>query len=357
MKKIFVTGASGFIGSFIIEEALRRGFDVYAAVRKTTNRQYLKDERIHFVDFDISSKESLMASIKGMKWDYIVHAAGATKCLRREDFFRTNTLGTRFFAEALIELDAVPEKFIFLSSLSAFGAVREKMVQSSKFKVQDSKFKAYSEILDTDTPQPNTAYGESKIKAEEILDKMGDAMNIVTLRPTGVYGPREKDYFLMVDSIKKHVDFAVGYKPQEITFVYVQDLVNAVFLAIEKGLGGKKYFISDGNVYRSTDFSNLIRKELSKFKVQGSKFKVQSFMIRIKVPIWFLRLVCSCGEIWAKMTGKITALNKDKFNILKQRNWRCDITPAMEDLGYKPEYDLERGVRLTIEWYKKEGWI
>ena len=127
-------------------------------------------------------------------------------------------------------------------------------VQSSKFKVQDSKFKAYSEILDTDTPQPNTAYGESKIKAEEILDKMGDAMNIVTLRPTGVYGPREKDYFLMVDSIKKHVDFAVGYKPQEITFVYVQDLVNAVFLAIEKGQGGKKYFISDGNVYRFTCF-------------------------------------------------------------------------------------------------------
>ncbi|MDO5446157.1 MAG: NAD(P)-dependent oxidoreductase [Prevotellaceae bacterium] len=332
MKKILITGASGFIGSFIVEEALRRGFDVYAAVRKTTNRQYLTDERIKFVELDISSKEALLTSMNGMAWDYVVHAAGATKCLRREDFFRTNTYGTQYFAEALTELETVPEKFIFISSLSAFGAVREQQ--------------PYTEILDTDTPQPNTAYGESKMRAEEILDAMSDKLNVVTLRPTGVYGPREKDYFLMADSIKKHVDFAVGYKPQEITFVYVQDLVNAVFLAIERGQSGKKYFISDGNVYRSTDFSDLIRKELG-----------NPFILRIKAPVWFLRLVCMCGEKWAKLTGRITALNNDKFNILKQRNWRCDITPAMNDLGYKPEYDLKRGVHLAIEWYKKAGWL
>ena len=332
MKKVLITGVSGFIGSFIAQEALKRGFEVWAAVRKTTNRKHIADERIHIIELDLSSKEQMKSAFQGKSWDYVVHAAGVTKCLHREEFFQINADGTDNFARALIESDAVPERFVFISSLSAFGAVREQL--------------PYTEILETDTPQPNTVYGESKMRAEQMLDALNDKMEIVTLRPTGVYGPREKDYFLMAKSIKGHVDFAVGYKPQEITFVYVNDLVNAIFLALERGKGGRKYFISDGNVYHSTDFSDLIRHELGDIR-----------MLRIKAPVWFLRVVCTFGEIWAQMTGKMTALNKDKFNILRQRNWRCDITPAVNELGYKPEYDLPRGVKLTMEWYKKEGWI
>ncbi len=332
MIKILITGASGFIGSFIVEEALKRDMEVWAAVRKTTNRKYLQDSRINFIELDFSSKEQLKQSMHGHRWDYVVHAAGATKCLDKSDFYKINTEGTRNFANSFIELDIVPEKFVFISSLSAYGAVREQM--------------PYTEIKDTDEPRPNTAYGCSKIDAERYLDTLNSKMQIITLRPTGVYGPREKDYFLMADSIRKHIDFCVGYKPQEITFVYVQDLVEAVFLALEHGVGGRKYFISDGRVYKSTDFSNLIRHEL------GDKF-----VLRIKSPIWFLRIVCICGETIARATSRISALNKDKFNILKQRNWRCDIQPAIEELGYKPQYDLKTGVHLSIEWYKKEGWL
>jgi UDP-glucose 4-epimerase len=57
------------------------------------------------------------------------------------------------------------------------------------------------------------------------------------------------------------------------------------------------------------------------------------------------------------MAGKSSTLNMDKYNIMKQRNWQCDITPAVEEIGYKPEYNLERGVVETIKWYKKEGWL
>ena len=57
------------------------------------------------------------------------------------------------------------------------------------------------------------------------------------------------------------------------------------------------------------------------------------------------------------MTGKVTALNNDKYHIMKQRNWRCDITPAEDELDFHPEYDLDHGVRLTIKWYKDNGWL
>jgi nucleoside-diphosphate-sugar epimerase len=150
----------------------------------------------------------------------------------------------------------------------------------------------------------------------------------------------------MAKSIKSHVDFAVGYKQQDITFVYVKDVVQAVFLALEHGQAGRHYFLSDGEVYQSATFSNLIIREMG-----------NPWCLRIKAPIWVLRVITFLGEHVSRLTGNITALNNDKYHILKQRNWRCDISPAREELGYEPQYQLERGVGETIAWYKEHHWL
>ena len=228
--KILITGASGFIGSFIVEEALRRGFETWAAVRKSSSKEYLQDGRIHFIELNLSSKEQLVGQLRGKDFDYVVHAAGVTKCLDKRDFHRINTEGTRHLADALIETGMPLKRFVFVSSLSIFGAIREQQ--------------PYEEIRETDTPRPNTAYGQSKLAAEQYLATT--SLPYIILRPTGVYGPREKDYYIMAKSIKQHSDFAVGYKRQDITFVYVDDVVQAVFLALDKGETGRKYFLSDG---------------------------------------------------------------------------------------------------------------
>ena len=70
-----------------------------------------------------------------------------------------------------------------------------------------------------------------------------------------------------------------------------------------------------------------------------------------------IQIVTTCGEYWGRMTRQMTALNKDKFNILRQRNWRCDIEPARRELGYEPHYQLKEGTKLTIQWYKENGWL
>jgi nucleoside-diphosphate-sugar epimerase len=330
--KILITGASGFIGSFIVEEALKRGFETWAAVRKSSSKAYLQDERINFIELNLSSKEQLVEQLKGKGFDYVVHAAGVTKCLNKQDFSRINTLGTKNLVDALMEVGMPLKRLVFISSLSIFGAIKEQQ--------------PYEEIRETDRPQPNTAYGKSKLEAEKYLESLGTRVPYIILRPTGVYGPREKDYFIMAKSIKGHSDFAVGYKRQDITFVYVQDVVQAVFLALEKGESGRKYFLSDGLVYQSTTFSDLIHEELGR-----------PWWIRITAPVWVLRIVTFFGEYVGRMTGKVTALNNDKYNILKQRNWRCDIQPAIDELGYQPKYDLKQGVKETIKWYKDNGWL
>ena len=328
--KILITGASGFIGSFIVEEALKRGFETWAAVRKSSSREWLKDERIHFIELNLSSKAQLTEQLRDKDFDYVVHAAGVTKCLNKADFHRINTEGTKNLAEALLEVKMPLKRFVFVSSLSIFGAIKEQ--------------EPYEEIRESDTPQPNTEYGRSKLEAEQFLATT--TLPYIILRPTGGYGPREKDYFIMAKSIKGHSDFAVGYKRQDITFVYVKDVVQAVFLALDKGENGRQYFLSDGEVYQSTTFSDLIHEELGR-----------PWWIRITAPVWVLRIVTFFGEYIGRMTGKVTALNNDKYNILKQRNWRCDIQPAIDELGYQPTVKLEQGVKETIQWYKENGWL
>ena len=330
--RILITGASGFIGSFIVEEALRQGFETWAAVRGSSSRQFLQDERIHFIELNLSSEEQLREQLKGHDFDYIVHAAGVTKCLNKEDFYRINTEGTKNLVHAILDLKMPLKRFVYISSLSIMGAIHEQQ--------------PYQEIREDDTARPNTAYGRSKLEAEHFLDTVASRVPYIILRPTGVYGPRERDYFMMAKSIQAHTDFAVGFKQQDITFVYVTDVVQAVFLALEKGQVGRRYFLSDGEVYQSRTFSDLIHRELG-----------NPWWIRITAPIWVMRIITFFGEYIGRMTGQITALNNDKYNIMRQRNWRCDIEPACRELGYQPQVKLQEGVRRSIAWYKENKWL
>lgn len=341
---ILVTGASGFIGSFVVERALALGMEVWAAMRQGSSRRYLQDERIRFITLDLEHADTLRTQLAEHQaqhgaWQYIVHAAGATKVRQEADFFRVNTDGTRHLCEALMALRMLPERFVFMSSLSIYGPVREDMVSPA------SSGWVYRPILDTDMPQPNTAYGRSKWAAEQYLHTLTDFPYVV-LRPTGVYGPRETDYFLMAKSIKQGIDFGAGYRPQELTFVYVKDLVEATFLALRRAPIGRSYFISDGQVYHSRTYADLLQQALGVKRV-----------CHLKAPLWLLRAICFVGEACTRLLGVSTPLNADKYHILKQRNWQCDIAPARGELGYEPQYPLARGVEETVAWYKTHNWL
>lgn len=334
---ILLTGASGFIGSHIAEEALRQGHNVWCAVRKTTSRKYLQDSRLHFVELNMSSPEQMTEAIAatGVQFDAVVHAAGATKCPTRDDFFRTNTEGTRNLVGVLDNLYGGSDHFrgVFLSSLSVVNSIPEEKLGEP------------------------TAYGESKLRAEECV--RASKLPWVILRPTGVYGPREKDYFIMVKSIKQHTDFAIAGMEQILTFVYVDDVVQAVMLALSQPaeqVVGNTYPLSDGREYSSVTFSDLIIDNLT--ELEGRR----PWVLRIKAPLWLMRIVCNFGELYNRLfarknPARLITLNNDKYNILTQRDWRCDITATRQQLGYDPKVQLEEGVRRTVRWYKENNWL
>ena len=124
-------------------------------------------------------------------------------------------------------------------------------------------------------------------------------------------------------------------------------LKEGIYLGVEHpNAEGRAYFVSDGQVYNSRAFSDLIRAELG-----------HPWMFRFVCPLPLLKLICYVVGGLAAVCGKTSTLNADKYKIMKQRNWQCDISPLVRELGYRPEYPLERGVKEIIAWYKQERWL
>ncbi|MDE6811894.1 MAG: NAD-dependent epimerase/dehydratase [Muribaculaceae bacterium] len=333
-RRVLVVGAGGFAGGFIVEEALRRGLEVWAGVRSSTSRKYLTDARIQFVEFDFDNPSTLARTMsealpEGESWDWIVYNLGATKCLRFADFNRINYEYLRDFIGALKSSGKRPEKLLYISSLSAVGPVSEKEPRP---------------ITERDIPQPNTRYGASKLKAEMLLQMEG--IPFIILRATGLYGPRDHDYFLMFESIAKGWDFSVGYRRQMLTFLYITDLARAIFDALEKAPVGETYNVAYPSAYSQKEFRRISMKEMGK-----------KLVVPVRVPLWGLRVVSAIAEKIGVAKGKPSTLNRDKYNIMKQRNWMVDVDKAVSGFGFSPEVDLAEGVSKSVEWYKKEGWL
>lgn len=329
-KSLLVVGAGGFIGGFIVEEGLRRGYDVYAAVRATTSRRYITDQRVKFVVLDYDDPDALRDALEKSApaggWAYIIYNLGATKAARFADFNRINYEYLRDFVESLHELDAKPRHFLFMSSLSALGPSDEKN---------------YAPITDDTTPAPNTRYGLSKIKAEQFLG-LQSWLPWTIFRPTGVYGPREQDYLMMIKCIDAHFDFGVGYRRQMLTFIYVADLVKAMFDAIATDATvHHRYIISEPRAYSQKEFRAMVAKALGR-----------KFVIPVKLPLWAAYVASVVAEKWGALTLKPSTLNRDKFKIMRQRNWCCSVDDAVRDFGFSIDYPLERGVAETVAAYK-----
>lgn len=321
-EKILITGASGFIGAHLIEAALHKGLEVHAGIRKKSNIQHLQSLPVKFVVLDYKNPVLLKQQLQANQYQYIIHAAGATRAFTQNEYNTANVESTINLMNA-VQQSTMLKKFIFISSLAAVGPLN------------------YSNGLITeDSLQvPVTAYGRSKLLAEDEVKQ--SPLSWIIIRPTAVYGPGEKDLLKLIKGIEKGWDVYIGKKEQTLSFVYVKDLATVTVNALFENVFNEAFNISDGQLYSRYKWADIV--------LAQTKRKA----VRLHFPYTLIKTISYLLGGIGKISGKPALLNSDKLNELVAANWGCSIQKAENQLNFKPAYDLDKGLAETIDWYKK----
>lgn len=323
-KKVLVTGGSGFLAFHAMEEARRQHYEVVAAIRPSSDTSHLKEAGISFVYLDYANQQSMEKLLKEQAIDYIIHTAGTTKAKNQALYNQVNAGFTENLARAAMACGC--KKFLFVSSLAVMGP----SVNGEK-------------INEDREPRPITSYGRSKWLAEQKLMAI-QGLPFIALRPTAVYGPREKDLYILFKTINRGLEPYIGTNPQQLSFVYVKDLAKLMVNALQSKEVGKAYLVSDGEAYDRLKLAAEVKLALKKKT------------IRFSLPVLVVKFLATLLETTAGFSGKTPALNKEKIKELTA-TWVCDIDLARKELGFDPTYKLENGIKETMDWYKKNRWL
>lgn len=326
-ERVLITGASGFVGYHLINEALKADLDVFAAIRKSSNLSHLNGLAINYTDLDYNDPDALQREIEEKQYSYIIHAAGVTRARTVEEYNKINAEYTFNLAKAAADSSVNLKKFVLVSSLAAIGPLSN-----------------IDEIITEDTlPKPITAYGASKLLAEEKLKTITN-LNYTILRPTAVYGPRDTGIFIFFKQLSKRIEAYISRADQKLSFIYVTDLAKACVNALTSG-EKRAYNLSDGRAYSKYQLGNETRHAL----------KMKTFKFHISVN--FMKIVASVAEKVSNLKGEAPILNREKLSELTAVTWICSIELAKKELGFNPQYDLHHGVAETISWYKQNKWL
>ncbi|MCE7064230.1 NAD(P)-dependent oxidoreductase [Dyadobacter sp. CY326] len=339
-ERVFITGASGFIGFHLVEAALEAGMEVQAAVRPTSDLTLLKKLQsdsgkkglgpLSFVNTNFESRDALTELLEDGNYTFIIHAAGITKAKKSAVYNKVNAEYTLHLAQASMSANIPLKRFVFLSSLAAIGPL------------------AYAEqqpITETTLPIPVTDYGRSKLLAEQYLETVS-GLPLTIIRPTAVYGPGEKDLFILFKTLSKGLDAYIGNGPQRLSFVYVKDLVAVTMAAmLENQRETAIYNISDGQAYDRYAFADRFR------EISGKQ------IFRAHLPLSLVKMMATALDFIYGFTSATPVLNKEKLKELTASNWICSIDAARNSLHYKPQYDLRQGMQETLIWYKENKWL
>jgi nucleoside-diphosphate-sugar epimerase len=334
-NNLLITGASGFIGSHLVEEALQQGFEVFAGIRPSSSKQYLQDERIHFSELNLSSPVLLKEQLSAIKqlnggFSYVIHNAGITRANSKADFFAVNCGYTQNLADALSASEMPLQKFVLISSLAAYGPGNPN---------------SFLPVEPGQSHSPISAYGKSKSCAEDYIRSINNFPYLI-INPTAVYGPRDKDFLQFVQLIQKGFEPYIGTNKQMVSMIYVKDLARAVISLLKSSSVNTSYIVSDEHDYDKEELGNSIKSLLHKKTV------------KIKIPALPVHLVIAAIEWFQQLfTNTIPFLNTEKVNEISSANWLCNSSALWNNLSSAPHYTLDAGMKETVEWYQQNNWL
>lgn len=334
IMKALVTGASGFIGSALIEELSTLGFEVHALMRKTSSSANLEGLAYQRVEGDVSDLASLKRAVTEM--DYVFHLAGVISAPTKNAYYECNAEGTRKLAEAVAEKCPSLTRFVYVSSLAAGGPARSGAPRT-----------------EIEADKPVSLYGDSKRQGELELLKHKDRFPISIVRPPLVYGPRDRGVFVFVQTVSRNLMPILPAQSQDgkkyYSLIHAKDLcrglVQAALVPKAKVASGEIFYLCGDGVFSYDEIMRVIAEKLNREP------------LRIPVPKLAMTAAAMAMSAAGRFTGRVFPLTIDKLNELLPDYWTCSNDKAKDLLGFAPEHDFKTGMTTTIEWYKKNQWI
>ncbi len=328
---VLVTGANGFVGSHLVEALLARGYRVRCMVRRTSDLAFVRNLPVEWAYADLCDSAELRAAIRGV--DAVCHCAALTRALDEETFLRVNTQGAEALARVCLEANPRLRRFLFVSSVAAAGP-------------SDGPGDVVDEAR---PPQPVTWYGKSKLAAEQALQGLAGAesgrLPVTIVRPAAVYGPRDKDFHAYFRAIKLRLNLQLGQDERHVSLIHVCDLVDLLVRALEQEQAVGQTYFGCGSATTYAELAKAIARVLDRRPV------------RINVPLALLGPMATVATAKGRLTGRPALLNDQRLVEVRQRSWLFSGEKARRELGFEARYDLETGVRETVEWYRREGWL
>jgi 2-alkyl-3-oxoalkanoate reductase len=326
--KVLITGGSGFLGSHVAQQLGAAGHEVRAMVRKTSDTRFLKTlPNVTLCEGTVEDRDSCFEASKGV--EAIIHSAGLVKARAPAEFHRTNVEGTQNMLDAALGQGGAIKRFVLVSSLT------------TRASSPDGK-----RLPPDAPPRPVTAYGRSKLEAEQLALRTSEKLHVTAVRPTGIYGPRDREMLQLFQYAKMRVLPYIGRPEGKLTLIHGEDCARAIVLCLTADIpSGRAYDLDDGEIYSRADLAEGLENAVQK-----------KAWVSFPLPNALVFGVGALSEVYGRVANKAVMLKREKVEELLQQ-WVGDSEPARKELGFKPQITWRDGAASTAQWYKANGWI
>jgi nucleoside-diphosphate-sugar epimerase len=328
MLNILITGANGFVGSFLVRALTARGRKVACLLRPGSDVSGLVGQRYEPVAGDVTDAASLARAVEGR--DGVFHLAGVRRAANREDFFRVNAEGTRLLCEALVALPGARKPRLVLAS--SLGASGPSLLGRPK--------------VEEEPLQPVEWYGESKAEAERIVFSYADRLPVTVVRPPRIVGPGDRENLLLFKLVARGLRLELGGGPRPLTLVDVEDVVDLLLLVAERDEAlGQAFFVGHPQPLTLEELQGLVADALG----------LRPRTLRLSPSV--LTALASMADGVTRLTGRRLPLNRKFAQQLLAPGWTCSSAKAERLLGFRATREPGDTNRRGAHWYKEHGWL
>lgn len=326
--KVLLTGASGFVGSHILEDLCTQAIPTAILLRQSSNPRLiaplLPQVQIHYGS--LADPVSLRTAFHGVS--HVIHCAGLTKAVRSADYAAGNANGTRNLVIAANQASPPIQRLVYISSLAASHPALPT-----------------APAREDDPPDPVSAYGRSKLAGERVI-KEQCRCDYVILRPAAVYGPGDTDFLMLFKAVKARLCPLFQRGRQPVSLVFVKDLSAAIVKCLtHPAARGRTYNVASAEIANGRDFIFEIARLLN----------VNAHIVSL--PRSLLWLTCAARELISRVTGVPHILSREKFKELAAPGWVCEASRLRAETGFAADTSLRAGLAATLAWYRARGWL